>query len=280
MKERFRQIYLEITNICNLQCPFCHKDNRKKEYMSLDDIKRVVDMCKPYTKCLYLHLKGEPLLHPDFSDILEYLDDNSINIKITTNGDFLSKYQNDILKHHNILRMNISLQSLVTKSIEEVDKYLANLIPFLEEVSKNGNMSVSLRLWNNKDDLKVTEYNDHIKKRLYEAFNSDFIDSKPLIDHIYASIEDEFSWPTTNNIDNNYNSSCLGGSTHIGILVNKDVVLCCLDDEGKTKLGNLDESSLKDIIESDKFKMIVESLRNGKYYFDICRKCTYRNRFK
>ena len=58
MKERFRQIYLEITNICNLQCPFCHKDNRKKEYMSLEDIKRVVMMCKPYTKCLYLHLKG------------------------------------------------------------------------------------------------------------------------------------------------------------------------------------------------------------------------------
>ena len=208
MKERFRQIYLEITNICNLQCPFCHKDNRKKEYMSLEDIKRVVMMCKPYTKCLYLHLKGEPLLHPEFSDILSYLDDSSINIKITTNGDFIKKYQNDIFKHQNILRMNISLQSLVTKSIEEVDKYLDNLIPFLEEVSEKGSMSVSLRLWNNKDDLKVTEYNNYIKKRLYDSFNKEFIDSKPLINHVYASIEDEFSWPTTNNVDNNYNSSC------------------------------------------------------------------------
>ena len=36
----------------------------------------------------------------------------------------LVRHQNDILKHRNILRMNISLQSLVTKSIEEVDKYL------------------------------------------------------------------------------------------------------------------------------------------------------------
>ena len=35
MKERFRQIYLEITNICNLQCPFCHKDNSKKFVMYL-----------------------------------------------------------------------------------------------------------------------------------------------------------------------------------------------------------------------------------------------------
>ena len=35
--------------------------------------------------------------------------------------DFLNKYQDIILKHCNILRMNISLQSLVTKSIEEVD---------------------------------------------------------------------------------------------------------------------------------------------------------------
>lgn len=280
MKERFRQIYLEITNICNLQCPFCHQDNRKKEFMSLEDIKKIVLMCKPYTKCLYLHLKGEPLLHPEFKEILDYLDSIKMNIKITTNGDFLNKYHSEILKHNNILRMNISLQSLVTKDIKQVDEYLDNLVSFLKDISNKGTTSVSLRLWNNKDDLKVTEYNNHIKSRLYDEFGQEFIDSKPLTAHVYASIEDEFSWPTTNNTDNEHNSSCLGGSTHIGILVNRDAVLCCLDDEGKTKLGSLCEETLEDIIESDKFKKIVSDLRNGKYYFDICRKCTYRNRFK
>ena len=280
MKKRFRQIYLEITNICNLKCPFCNDDKRKKEFMSLEDVKMVVNMCKPYTECVYLHLKGEPLLHPLFEQILEYLNSVDMKVKITTNGDFLNKYHDVILKYDNILRINISLQSLITKEIEEVKSYLEILSSFLIDISKKGNTSVSLRLWNNKDDVKVNEYNDYVKKYLFKTFNSDFVDSKPIIDHVYASIEDEFTWPS--NLDNNnmVNTKCLGGSTHIGVLVNKDVVLCCLDDEGKTKLGNLNDSNLSDILESDEFKKIVEDLKNGKYYFDICKKCTYRNRFE
>lgn len=280
MKKRFRQIYLEITNICNLQCPFCNDDKRKKEYMSLDSIKEIVNMCKPYTECVYLHLKGEPLIHPEFVKIIEYLNSIDMKVKITTNGFFLDKYHDVLLKYNNILRINVSLQSLITKSIEEVDVYLKTLTKFLIDVSDKGNTSVSLRLWNNKDDIKVNQYNEYIKKYLFDTFNSDFIDSKPLINHVYASIEDEFSWPSTITNNNDLNTKCLGGSTHIGILVNRDVVLCCLDDEGKTKLGNLGESSLSDIIESVEFKKIVDDLKKGKHYFDICKKCTYRNRFE
>ena len=36
----------------------------------------------------------------------------------------------------------------------------------------------------------------------------------------------------------------------------------------------------KDNFDYVKFKKIVEDLKNGKYYFDICKKCTYRNRFE
>ncbi len=280
MKSRFRHIYLEITNICNLSCPFCSIDDRKKEYMSLDDFKKYVLMCKEYTNSVYLHIKGEPLMHPNFIEMLDYLEEIGLDVKLTTNGDFLSKNQKDILKHSNILRMNISLQSLVTKTLEEVESYLQNLVTFLDSVSTSGKMSISLRLWNDKEDLKVVEYNNYIKQFLKNYYHQDFVDSKALIPHVYASIENKFTWPSEEDVDNLEKTKCLGGSTHIGILVNGEVVLCCLDSGGKTSFGSLKNKTLKEIVESTFFGKVVTDLKNGKPHWEICQKCTYRNRFK
>ena len=39
---KFKKIYIEITNICNLQCSFCIKDNRKKQQMTKDEFEQVI----------------------------------------------------------------------------------------------------------------------------------------------------------------------------------------------------------------------------------------------
>ncbi|MBQ8292734.1 MAG: radical SAM protein [Bacilli bacterium] len=279
MKNRFRHIYLEITNICNLSCPFCSIDNREKKYLDVEKFKKVAMMCKEYTDCLYLHVKGEPLMHPNFFQILDYLESINMNVKITTNGDFLPKYQDLLVKYDNILRINVSLQSLITKTKEDVLKYLENLVVFLNKMSESGKTSVSLRLWNDKKDSLSLEYNEYIKNYLKEYYNSEFIDSKALIPHIYASIEDEFTWPSGCLEVNEQVTRCLGGTTHIGILVNGDVILCCLDSGGFSSFGNVFDKSLHDIIESQKFNQVVTNLKNGKCDLEICKKCTYRNRF-
>ncbi len=280
MKKRFRHIYLEITNICNLACPFCSKDLRHKEHMSFYDFQKYALMCKIYTDYLYLHIKGEPLLHPDFLAILEFLDSIGMKVKITTNGFFLKNYQHQLINSQNIVRMNISLQSLVTKSLDEVKVYLENLVNFLDEVSIKNSFSVSLRLWNDKDNVLVNDYNSYIKQYLEQHFKTPLIDSRCLAEHIYVSIEDEFTWPSDNLVENPESSRCLGGSTHIGILVNGDVVLCCLDSNGQAKLGSLKGNTLNDILEEPRNVKIINDLKNGKYHFEICQKCTYRNRFK
>ena len=100
-----------------------------------------------------------------------------------------------------------------------------------------------------------------------------------MIPHVYGSIEDKFTWPNENDLDNLERTKCLGGSTHIGILVNGEVVLCCLDSSGKTSFGSLKDKTLTDIVTSQNFNQIVTDLKNGKPTLDICRKCTYRNKF-
>lgn len=38
----FKKVYIEITNVCNLNCSFCIKDNRKKREMSIDEFETIL----------------------------------------------------------------------------------------------------------------------------------------------------------------------------------------------------------------------------------------------
>ena len=72
---------------------------------------------------------------------------------------------------------------------------------------------------------------------------------------------------------------CLGGKTHLGVLVNGDVVLCCLDYSGKTKIGNLNENRLEEILSSDLYQNAMIKMQAGIPYFKLCESCLYRNKF-
>nr|MCR5787718.1 radical SAM protein [Bacilli bacterium] len=64
-RELFKKIYIEISNVCNLNCPFCLNSKRDKKSLTIEEFKTILDKIKPYTKYLYFHVLGEPLLHKD-----------------------------------------------------------------------------------------------------------------------------------------------------------------------------------------------------------------------
>lgn len=69
-----RAIHLEITNICNLRCSHCYLSSgvRKPNELSLKEIKDIVDYFPPGTGSRICITGGEPLLHKDIYEILEY----------------------------------------------------------------------------------------------------------------------------------------------------------------------------------------------------------------
>ena len=60
---KFKKIYIEITNVCNLSCNFCPKTNRKYKFMNREEFNYIINEIKPYTNHVYFHLMGEPLLN-------------------------------------------------------------------------------------------------------------------------------------------------------------------------------------------------------------------------
>jgi len=79
-----RKAYLEISNICNLACSFCPGTRREKASLCSDDFRILAARIRPHTQYLYLHLMGEPLLHPEFAEILEICAELDFRVIITT----------------------------------------------------------------------------------------------------------------------------------------------------------------------------------------------------
>ena len=94
VKKPYSRIYIEITNSCNFSCPFCPSSSlNQSEFMKLDDFKVVIDKIKKYTKTVYFHVKGEPLLHPYLKDMIDICFNNNIDVCLTTNGVLINKYE-------------------------------------------------------------------------------------------------------------------------------------------------------------------------------------------
>ena len=66
---------------------------------------------------------------------------------------------------------------------------------------------------------------------------------------------------------------CFGMRDHLAILYSGDVVLCCVDYDGHTSMGNLVDSSLLQILSGKELERIVKGFRRGRLIHPYCRRC-------
>ena len=274
---RFSKIYVEITNYCNLSCSFCSKDKRDKKEMSVDEFKVVIEKIQDYTKNIYLHVKGEPLLHSNLDEILSICEENNLNIRITTNGTLLSK-KKDILMKHNIKQINVSLHSE-----NNYPNYFEDVFNTCDILSTK--TTIIYRLWT-LETLNL----DKLSTKIVDKINSHYHLSTVIVDkimkeknikiskNIYIDKDYEFTWPKITNKKSDI-GTCLGTKTHIAILSNGNITLCCLDSEGIVKLGNIFRDDLSSVINSKLFKDINNGFKNNKLICDLCKSCSFRFQF-
>lgn len=114
------RLYLNITNHCNMCCPFCcmYSSPKKNTFMPFDTYKKILNSANDYE----LQIEGgEPLLHPQFDNFFTYAlnDGECKKIIILTNGINIRK---DILRIVNMRNKN-------TKNVEikiSVNNFLVN----------------------------------------------------------------------------------------------------------------------------------------------------------
>ena len=274
----FKKIYVEITNRCNLNCSFCGKNKREYKDMTGSEFEVVISKIRDYTDYIYLHVKGEPLLHSELDFLLSICDRNGIKVNITTNGVFLKEKMQILISHTCIRQINVSLHCENNKR-----NYFEDVFECCKVLSTK--MFISYRIWN-LEQYQLDEKSTNIVDKIIKSYNlsTDIVeklynDVQTKIDsNTFVNKENLFVWP---DLENGFeiNCYCYGLSTHIGILSDGTVVPCCLDGNGEIALGNIFEESLEEIINSSKFNALKDGFKSNKSVHDLCKNCNFRNRF-
>lgn len=286
----FKRIYIEITNCCNLTCSFCPPSKREQKFMDLEAFRRVLDKLKGHGQYIYLHIKGEPMLHPQFFDILKVCDDYDVKVNLTTNGTLIQGSIEALIDQKSLRQVSISLQSQEnTEDVEAFKVYMAEVLNLVAKGSSLSDVIFELRLWNYEEMINGyrSGKNQVALDMIMDSLDVpiDTIESigqgkgiklKP---QVYLSKSLAFQWPDMSLDIIGRQGTCYGLRQQVGILVNGDVVPCCLDHEGDVVLGNIFESDFESIVTSNRASTMVDGFEQRKIVEPLCMRCGYRQRF-
>lgn len=273
----YSRVYVEITNICNMSCSFCHGHSRPPRRMSEEEFSRVLDALEGHTKYLYFHLMGEPLTHPALPRFIQMANERGFKSMITTNGTLLSSRGGDLLTC-GLHKINISLHSFEGESGEQHLRYLTDITDFAAAAADAG-IIVVLRLWNRGHDGDKNDATlDFLRSRLCGEW-SDNTRGLRVRQRLFVEYGDRFEWPDMTAPVYGDDVFCYGMRDHFGILCDGTVVPCCLDSDGVISLGNVFEHDLADILSSPRAAAMKNGFECRRATEELCRRCGYATRF-
>lgn len=294
-KKVIARAYIEITNVCNLNCDFCPKHQREKRQLTPEEFDLLTDKLQGKVSFLYFHLMGEPLLHPNLSEFITMARQKGFKTVLTSNGTLLHRAMAllDSLPH----KIQLSLHSHESNERGELPEYINKVMLFSIKAAENGTCMV-LRLWNqggrDKENAEVM--------RLIEQYVPQPWKERPdgfrLRDNLYLEFDRKFEWPEVADSaapaagsvspaeqasiaakdDRPWSSPatqyfCQALLKQIAVQADGTLVPCCLDHDGDVPLGNLLHQSLEEILDSPRAQALIDGFRHHRATERLCQNC-------
>ena len=259
-------VYLEVTNYCNLSCFMCPNKSlkRKRGFMSWELFKKIVDECSEIEGKgidFYLHHQGEPLLDPLLVKRIKYIKSKckKSHVTFSTNGTLLTKKKSEEILEAGLDFMVFSLDSI------DPDIYSEIRGTKLETVMKNIN-----HLLETRDRLKskvaitmqmvLCDKNKHEEK----IFKKMWADKKVriVVKYMHNFLTEGTSF-ITDKLSNRQLLPCMQPFMYLMVYWNGDLGLCCWDADHYIDLGNLKTKSVLEAFNSEPFRKIREAMLIG-----------------
>ncbi len=273
----YNKVYVEITNICNMRCSFCHGHKRAPKQMNRDEFAYILDALTDQTQYIYYHLMGEPLIHPELPYFIQLAGVRGYKSIITTNGTLLQKHGDELLAA-GVHKVNVSLHSFEQGSVEDCLRYVEELAVFARKAAEVGTIVV-FRLWNKGFDEGKNAVALNALRNLLPGDWTENTRGIHIRDKIFLEWGERFEWPDLGEPVKGEKFFCYGLKDQFGILADGTVVPCCLDSEGVINLGNIFTRDIGTILASERATAMVEGFQCGKATEDLCKKCGYAQRF-
>ena len=281
---KFEKIYIELSDICGLNCGFCPSVKGVRGAMSVEKFsiiaKKVAEKARIYT----FHLLGDPLVLPNLKDFIEIANAHKMTLELTTSGFYMSeKNAQLLLESENIRQINLSLMAFLAQKKLNLNEYFAPILRFLRlHLAQNSQSFVNLRLWNLGANFTPPFENNAIYSLLECEFNTKIQKNAPknrLENRIILHQSELFCWAGAGE-KNAPKVPCVKGSCHalrkqIGILSDGTLVPCCMDTSGVMGLGNLFTQELSEILASKRAVAMKKGFERGEFTEKLCQQCEF-----
>lgn len=282
-------LYIEPTNWCNLGCRFCPtgwkalRDRRPNGMMPFDLFRRIVDQIGAFDarlKMVNLYKDGEPLLHKQFPEMVQYLRQADVveKIWVTTNGFPLSPELNARLAQCGLDYMRISVNHVTDAGYLDITQ---RKVKYDDLVAGVADMFERQRTFKIVAKILDTGFSpDEIAK-----FCADF---EPITD--YYSIEYPHGWSASGTMDfklgtdaNTFEGgprvkkvACPLPFYMLGINWDGTVSLCNEDWMHQTVVGDLKMETLKEVWNGERLRAARLMHLEGRRAENImCGNCDY-----
>ncbi|UCF14555.1 MAG: radical SAM protein [Phycisphaerales bacterium] len=140
------EVPIEVTNRCNLKCSHCGHEvmKRKKENMSLELFKKIIDDVAFFQPYIDFHLQGEPLLNKHLPKMVAYAKKHNLDTRLITNTTLLTREKSKELLATGLDYICFSFSAVTKKTYERVhvngnfEMTLNNILDFLEVEDEMG----------------------------------------------------------------------------------------------------------------------------------------------
>lgn len=260
-------VQIESTNICNAKCVFCPRDEmeRRQGIMDMALFRKIVDECAELGIAhLRMHNYGEPFVDRALVEKVRYAKERGIpQVGMISNGSLLTEKAARGMIEAGLDAINISVDASGKETFERTrvglkyDKVIGNIERLLELRREAGTTRPKLILsfvrQNNSEDERA--FIEHWRHRA---------------DKIH--ITDLHNWAGTLHQRSDVNYPCYRPWLTFTALWDGRVALCCADFDGRTILGDLRTSTIREIWNSEAYRAVRrEHLQSGGPA--ICRSC-------
>lgn len=263
---------IEPNNICNLKCVMCpyKRMKRKKETMSMALFKKIVDEANELG-CIDVHLTqyNEPFTDRHLFERLSYLRKMNMRSWFYSNAMLLDKNLREELLKNPADLVRFSVDGAKKETLESIrvgtdyNKVVGNITKLYEERNKLGKKLPIIEVFFTLLEQNKNEASDFLK----------FWDGKCDFASIYPADSRESGRHVNLNYKNFKPYPCFNPK-RVLVLSNGKVALCCVDIDGRVELGDTNNQTLKEIINSKKFQEIHSLQMKRNCNIALCKNCS------
>tara|TARA_S200000501_G_scaffold252438_1_gene236588 strand:+ start:91 stop:1269 length:1179 start_codon:yes stop_codon:yes gene_type:complete len=268
-------VQIEPVSVCNFKCVFCYQADRtfsKKDsgymgYMELELFKKVIDQLEGNVEAITLASRGEPTLHKQIGEMLEYMNGKFLAIKINSNA---SLFTDKMI--HTILSNDVQTMAF---SIDAADKEL------YEKLRVNGKFERTLKNVKRFNEIREKEYpNSRLVTRISGVKVNEAQDVELMVDK-WASYADMVAFTNYIPWESSYENELSGIETPCTELWRRMFVWwdgkvnpCDYDYKSILSKWNAYDKDISDIWNSDYYKFLRDiHLKSKRAEIEPCKRC-------